>query len=73
MSSVGAAVGRLTSLAFSPRLEKNIALGIVATEFASPQTQLEVATWDGSRTATVSALPFLHKKQAGDARAMVAT
>ena len=72
LSSVGEPVGRLTSLAFSPRLGRNIALGIVTTEFASSQTQLEVATWDGSRTATVTALPFLPKKQFGDARAMVA-
>ncbi|MGI9408612.1 MAG: glycine cleavage T C-terminal barrel domain-containing protein [Hyphomicrobiaceae bacterium] len=72
LSSAGVAAGRLTSLAFSPRLERNIALGIVATDFASLQTQLEVATWDGSRTAVVTTLPFLPKKQSGDARAMVA-
>ena len=65
-------VGKLTSLAFSPRLEKNIAIGLVASKYAEPGTTLTVNTWDGLRTATVSKMPFLPKRQAGSARALFA-
>ena len=68
----GLVVGRLTSLTYSPRLEKNIALGLVASKCAEPGTVLAVETWDGPRSATVAPLPFLPKRQSGDARAIVA-
>ena len=71
LTSADAEAGRLTSLSYSPRLEKNIALGVVAAEFAGSGTRLDVSTWDGWRPATVSILPFLAKKQAGEARSLI--
>ncbi|MCY3878591.1 MAG: glycine cleavage system protein T [Rhodobacteraceae bacterium] len=63
----GKTAGRLTSLAYSPRLQANIALGLVAAEDAAAGTQLVVDTWDGPRKAWVSGLPFLPKRQQEDA------
>lgn len=67
-----AMVGKLTSLAFSPRLKKNIALGLVAAEHAALGTELDVDTWDGPRIARISELPFLPKRQTGSARSLIA-
>lgn len=71
LQTSGKDVGRLTSLSYSPRLKKNIALGIVAAKFACPGTRLDVSAWDGLRTAIVSDLPFLPKKQTGKARSLI--
>ena len=68
ISADGATVGKLTSLARSPRLDANIALGIVAARFSESGTEFEVETWDGRRRATVAPLPFLPKLQRGDPR-----
>lgn len=70
VTSGGAEVGRLTSLAYSPRLERNIALATVTAAHSTPGTALEVETWDGPRGARVAPLPFLPKRQAGDPRAL---
>lgn len=67
----GETSGRLTSLAYSPRLETNIALGLVAAEHAALGTELVAGTWEGSRKARVCELPFLPKRQQGDARALL--
>ena len=56
-------VGRLTSLAYSPRLERNIALAMVPVECAAPGQRLSVDTWDGERGAMVAETPFLAKRQ----------
>lgn len=71
LSRDGEPVGRLTSLAYSPRLGANVALGLVAAGSAGPGTALEVLGWDGPRVATVCALPFLPRRQQGDARALM--
>lgn len=71
LSVSGDAVGKLTSLAYSPRLERNIALGIVDSRTSGLGCQLDVATWDGQRLATVTEMPFLPKKQAGDPRLLL--
>ena len=63
----GIAVGRLTSLCYSPRLEKNIALGIVDAGNFDAGCVLDVETWDGGREVTVCELPFMPKKQSLDA------
>ncbi|MDJ0628083.1 MAG: glycine cleavage T C-terminal barrel domain-containing protein [Rhodobacter sp.] len=68
----GTTVGRLTSLAFSPRLGTNIAIGLVAPRHAARGTELEVETWGGVRCATVSEMPFLPKRQGGSARDLFA-
>ena len=54
----GRTVGQLTSLAYSPRLETNIGLGIVETAASELDLCLEVETWNGVAEAVVSALPF---------------
>ena len=64
-------IGRLTSLSYSPRLEKNIALGLVRNEYSTVGTELSVFTWDGEKPLYVSNLPFLPKLQTGDARALL--
>ena len=64
-------VGKLTSLSYSPRLEKNIALGLVSRDFSEVGTELSVTTWDGERRIYVSELPFLPKLQNGDARSLL--
>lgn len=61
----GRVVGRLTSLAHSPGLEKNLALAILEAAHAAPGSVVSVETWDGPRRATVSPLPFVTKRQAG--------
>ncbi|MEM7061126.1 MAG: glycine cleavage T C-terminal barrel domain-containing protein [Pseudomonadota bacterium] len=61
-------VGWLTSLAHSPRLARNIALGVVNASDATQGTVLDVMTWDGPRKATVEALPFTPKRSGGNAR-----
>ncbi len=61
----GKEVGRLTSLAWSPRLECNIALAMTALDHARPGTRHEVATPEGAVAATVQELPFLPRRQTG--------
>ena len=50
--------GKVTSAAYSPRLEKNIALAIVALERSKAGTELTVETDRDERSATVVPLPF---------------
>ena len=64
----GTPAGRLTSMAYSPRLETNIALGLVVAGHAAIGCELMVETWDGPRRARVSELPFLPKRQQGNPR-----
>ncbi len=59
----GRMVGQLTSLAYSPRLETNIGLGIVDVSSSQPGHMLEVETWNGDERAVVSALPLMPKPQ----------
>ena len=67
----GGEVGRLNSLAWSPGLQRNIGLGLVAAAYSNIGTVLSVDTWDGPRSAMIAPLPFAAKKQQGDARALV--
>jgi tRNA-modifying protein YgfZ len=52
-------VGRVTSAAWSPTLERGIALGYVLRDFIQAGTQLDVRAGGGSVSATVSSLPFV--------------
>ena len=72
LRAADAEVGKITSLAYSPRLRKNISLGIVAAEHSAPDTALAVDAWDGPRVARVADVPFVPKRQAGSARALIA-
>ncbi len=71
LSKGNSEAGKITSLAYSPRLKKNIALGLVATEHTAPDTALDVDAWDGPRSARIAPLPFMPKLQHGSARALV--
>lgn len=52
-------VGRVTSAAWSPALERHIALGYVHRDFSEPGTGLEVQTPQGTFPASVAPLPFV--------------
>ena len=52
-------VGVLTSLVYTPRLEKNIGYVMVETHSSALETRLVVETPDGERTATVVRKPFV--------------
>lgn len=67
----GEIVGKLTSITYSPRLKKNIALGFVLPEYDEVGQVMEVMTWDGMRNATICKYPFIPKLQNGDARDLV--
>jgi len=54
----GAAVGKVTSAVYSPRLEKNIALAMVAAEFAEIGTEVEVVNASGPTRAMTVERPF---------------
>jgi len=52
-------VGTVTEAVFSPRLMKNIAVGMLATEVADDVDGLEIGLGDERRPARVSSLPFI--------------
>ncbi|WP_333869996.1 glycine cleavage T C-terminal barrel domain-containing protein [Cypionkella sp.] len=54
----GVTIGKVTSAIYSPRLENNIALAMIASEYAGLGTQLTVLTKAGARSATVVERPF---------------
>ena len=54
-STDGKNAGRLTSVTYSPKLGRNIALAFVRYDFLEPGTELLT----GNTTATVTALPFI--------------
>ena len=56
-------MGKVTSAVYSPRLEKNIALAMVAVAHASLDTELEVAMPDGQRLGRVVQKPFYDPKK----------
>lgn len=62
--SDGKTVGKVTSAVYSPRLEKNIALAMVAIENSSEGTRLEIQLPDVRLQATVVEKPFYDPKKA---------
>ena len=54
----GIEVGKITSAIYSPRLEKNIALGMVSVEFSTLGTELKIVTETGVRSGVVVQKPF---------------
>ena len=56
-STDGKEIGRVTSFAFSPTLEKGIALGYVRYEQLTPGTEVRIG--DGEVKAVVTELPFV--------------
>jgi aminomethyltransferase len=55
----GRIVGKVTSACYSPRLEKNVGYAMVPVELTELETQLEVETPYGSRSAVVVRKPFM--------------
>jgi len=55
----GRAVGMVTSAIHSPRLERNIGYAWVPIDLADEGTQLRVDSEWGTRTATVTGMPFI--------------
>jgi len=53
----------VTSAVYSPRLNKNIALAMVAVEAADLGTQVQVFTQMGETTATVVERPFFDPRK----------
>ncbi len=51
--------GRVTSLAYSPRLERTIGLCLVPIEVSSPGTGVELVTPEGLRPGVIQTLPFV--------------
>jgi aminomethyltransferase len=61
----GEAVGHVTDLIWSPRLEKNIGYVWVPIELAGPGNELEILWQGGEKTAgTTADIPFLDPKKA---------
>ena len=54
----GAEVGKITSAVYSPRLKKNIALGMVSVKFSMLGTELNIGTERGVRHGVVVQKPF---------------
>jgi glycine cleavage system aminomethyltransferase T len=60
----GQAVGTVTDLIWSPRLEKNIGYVWLPIDLIGPGTPLEVEAPDGGRwAATSAAIPFLDARK----------
>jgi aminomethyltransferase len=59
----GEFVGRVTSAVYSPRLDKNIALAMVAVESAELGTELLVRAHSGETTARVVEKPFFDPRK----------
>ena len=59
----GKPIGKVTSAIYSPRLERNIALAMIAVEHEKVGTQLEVELPTGSASATVVEKPFYDPKK----------
>ena len=59
----GAAIGKVTSAVYSPRLEQNIALAMVSAEFAHIGAEVEVVTNSGPVRATIVERPFYDPKK----------
>lgn len=51
-------VGEVTSAVWSPRLNTNVAMGMLAIDHTTPATSVTVEAIDGTRTARVVEMPF---------------
>ena len=63
VQSAGDEIGKVTSAVYSPRLEKNIALAMVAAEHANIGAEVEVVTNSGPARATICERPFYDPKK----------
>jgi len=58
-SEEGKDIGRITSVAQSPGLQRTIALGYVRYEYLAPGTNLKIVSGEREAAATVKVLPFV--------------
>ena len=66
----GQQIGRLTSVTFSPALNRTIALGYVKYDYLAPGTEVRVSSANDSQTAArVASLPFVRGSWPGAAEA----
>ena len=63
LSIDGKIVGKVTSAVYSPRLKKNIALGMVSNQFSEIGRTFKVAIQDQMRNAEVTQKPFYDPKK----------
>lgn len=63
LSHQGETVGKVTSAVYSPRLERNIALAMVAVEHSALGTELDVQTLSGPARAVVIDKPFFDPRK----------
>ncbi len=59
VAAEGKEMGRITSVTFSPRLERTIALAMIRYAYLAPGTEARVVTDQGEHPARVTALPFV--------------
>ena len=59
ISSEGKEIGRVTSSAFSPRLDRAIALGYLKYDYLAAGTEVKIAAPESETNATVADLPFV--------------
>jgi aminomethyltransferase len=62
-ASEGEVIGRVTAAAWSPRLERNVGFAWVPSSHMAEGTELEIDAPQGTRPATVVALPFVDPKK----------
>jgi aminomethyltransferase len=55
----GSVVGSISEMAYSPRLQQNIAIGLISNSVANDATDLTVTVDGTPRKATIAALPFI--------------
>ena len=63
VSIEGEAAGVMTNGVYSPRLEKNIAIAILQTEYAKPGVEVEVHAPQGVLDAVTAELPFVKSQK----------
>ena len=63
INRAGAAIGKVTSAVYSPRLQQNIALAMVSAEFANIGAEVEVMTNAGPSRAMIVERPFYDPKK----------
>jgi len=59
----GHVLGKVTSAVYSPRLEKNIALAMISSEFSQLGTAVNIDTGNGMTSAAVAECPFFDPKK----------
>jgi aminomethyltransferase len=63
VSKDGSPLGKVTSAVYSPRLDQNIALAMIAASYAEIGTVVEVSMPDGPAQATIVERPFFDPKK----------